>query len=445
MKNKKILLFILIIAICIIVYKNLVKEKTIEVYNEKSISLEEIVLADAEKEMAEINKWYIYGTHLNIFADISIDEKIENTVNDVKFILSNGENNIEYAAEYSIENGILSANISNEINDGINLDEIEIGEYILLLKVKYQEAEVLNEKYYSLYNETEYDDTVYYTIIKNDSNNKIGIDFSEYNVEDNSIAYLGINVKECTLEESVYDIVIDPGHGGNDSGAISGEYYESELTLEISLKLKEKLEDLGLKVLLTREDNEERVDAYGEDGRAVIPNKVSAKYCFSIHLNSNESSLKSGGVEIYAPSNASLSFARLFADNIVEYTGTCYSSQNTNKEENGVYVWTFSESDIKESEEYARENSFESYNITTDTPYLYMIREIGGIVTNAYVDGRNKIYGINKYYNLNQVAEAYLLELGYISVYEDLNNLINDQESYAEAITQSIKEYLNIK
>ena len=40
-----------------------------------------------------------------------------------------------------------------------------------------------------------------------------------------------------------------------------------------------------------------------------------------------------------------------------------------------------------------------------------MLRETGGIVTGAYVDGRNKEFGKNKYYNSNIGVEAYLLEL----------------------------------
>ena len=47
--------------------------------------------------------------------------------------------------------------------------------------------------------------------------------------------------------------------------------------------------------------------------------------------------------------------------------------------------------------------------MTTDTPYLYMLRETGGIATGAYVDGRNKSFGTNKYYNSNIGVEALLL------------------------------------
>ena len=80
-------------------------------------------------------------------------------------------------------------------------------------------------------------------------------------------------------------------------------------------------------------------------------------------------------------------------------------------------------------------------NITTSTSYLFMLRETGGIATNAYVDGRNTNYSANKYYNSNVGLESYLVELGYMSVSEDLYNVLNNSDSYMEAIAESIKTY----
>lgn len=72
---------------------------------------------------------------------------------------------------------------------------------------------------------------------------------------------------------------------------------------------------------------------------------------------------------------------------------------------------TFRDWEIEEAIKEAKEANHEPYEIDNDTPYLYMIRETGGIATKAYVDGRNKAYGKNKYYNSNIGVEAYLLEL----------------------------------
>ena len=71
-----------------------------------------------------------------------------------------------------------------------------------------------------------------------------------------------------------------------------------------------------------------------------------------------------------------------------------------------------------------------------------MIREIGGKTTGAYIDGRNKKIGKNQYYDSNKGVESYLIELGYIINKTDLNNMLNNQSAYVEAITKSIKDYI---
>ena len=71
-----------------------------------------------------------------------------------------------------------------------------------------------------------------------------------------------------------------------------------------------------------------------------------------------------------------------------------------------------------------------------------MIRELGGICTNAFVDGRNTDYGANKYINSNIGLEAYLLELGYINFDKDLDNILENQDLYVQAIVKSVQEEL---
>ena len=74
-----------------------------------------------------------------------------------------------------------------------------------------------------------------------------------------------------------------------------------------------------------------------------------------------------------------------------------------------------------------------------------MIREVGGIATNAFVDGRNTSYGKNKYFDSNIGIEAYILELGYIKVEKDLNNIVNNEDLYVQAIANAIENYLATK
>lgn len=370
-----------------------------------------------EKETINVSKYTIYGTHLNIEGNFDL-KNIDNCNLVLKSIKSEIDINTIYNGK--------SFKTSNKINGGINLDEINIGDYFILLKVKFKDSTI---KYYSLTNNTNYKNINYYTITKNHSNNKIDIGFKRRK----NISYMYMNVKRKKIPNDVYDIVIDAGHGGNDTGALGSNYTESELTLKYAVALKKSLEKKGYKIKLTR-DHDKILDSYGDNGRAVIPQNVKAKYTFSIHLNSNEYEIKNGGVEIYAPNNADLSLATSLANNIVKRANTNYSTNLAFKVKDGVYVRTFTQGEI--------DSYKNSYPLTTEIPYYYMIRETGGIITKAYVNDKNNKYKFNPYYNSNIGVETYILELGYIISPRDLNNLLNNQNKYIEAITESIDEHI---
>ncbi|ROL62403.1 hypothetical protein D9V86_00870 [Bacteroidetes/Chlorobi group bacterium ChocPot_Mid] len=94
-------------------------------------------------------------------------------------------------------------------------------------------------------------------------------------------------------------IVLDPGHGGNDAGAvgISGTY-EKNITLKLALKVRELLKDAmpKTKVILTREDDT-FIELYK---RGQIANKAEGKLFISIHLNATpKRPSQANGVETY--------------------------------------------------------------------------------------------------------------------------------------------------
>lgn len=87
-------------------------------------------------------------------------------------------------------------------------------------------------------------------------------------------------------------IVIDPGHGGNDQGASSQtgkNTLEKDMTLTTSLELKDKLENEGAKVKLTRHD-----DTYVR----LEDRKVTGDAFISIHNDALESN-KANGATVY--------------------------------------------------------------------------------------------------------------------------------------------------
>ncbi|HEV2038099.1 MAG TPA: N-acetylmuramoyl-L-alanine amidase, partial [Candidatus Eremiobacteraceae bacterium] len=96
-------------------------------------------------------------------------------------------------------------------------------------------------------------------------------------------------------------VIIDPGHGGNDPGAINGQYglVESHLTLAIAQRLKVNLERAGWRVVLTRDGDYEVGDPAGDDhqelqARCDIANAAGARLFISVHINSSFSSGPSG-------------------------------------------------------------------------------------------------------------------------------------------------------
>ncbi len=105
-----------------------------------------------------------------------------------------------------------------------------------------------------------------------------------------------------------FKIVIDPGHGGNDFGAIYKEkgqivFSEKDGTLRMAKELERQLENKGYPVILTRE----RDAVIVHNARTAIANREKAKLFISIHMNSlpPESAGSAGGegIETYILNN----------------------------------------------------------------------------------------------------------------------------------------------
>ena len=99
-------------------------------------------------------------------------------------------------------------------------------------------------------------------------------------------------------EDSV--VVIDPGHGGKDPGAVGyvdDEIYltEAEANLDISLRLYDILKENGVNAVLTR-SKDEWVELYD---RAPFANDLDAVFFISIHNNSSESKTAHGSSVYY--------------------------------------------------------------------------------------------------------------------------------------------------
>ena len=84
---------------------------------------------------------------------------------------------------------------------------------------------------------------------------------------------------------SNFTVVIDPGHGGKDPGAVSNGYYEKIIALSTSLKLGRILEENNIDVVYTRK-NDVFVNLIE---RANIANRSGGQLFLSIHCNAHSS------------------------------------------------------------------------------------------------------------------------------------------------------------
>jgi N-acetylmuramoyl-L-alanine amidase len=77
-------------------------------------------------------------------------------------------------------------------------------------------------------------------------------------------------------------VVIDPGHGGRDPGAVGiGGIQEKQINTTISNRVQQRLQEAGLTVLMTRQ-GDQWVDL---DARAQFANQAGADVFVSIHAN----------------------------------------------------------------------------------------------------------------------------------------------------------------
>ena len=422
MRKIWLILLIFILTGC----ENPIEKTIIEPFKYKSI------LSIVNNDLyAEIEEYTIYGKYFNLKGNINyIDD-----FSQFDLVLKNKEEELVYKLFYEINNNKIFFKTSEYINEGINLEKINVSNYVILLRI-IKDGKI---NYYNLINKSDYSYVDYYTITKNNKNNYINITFSSY--QNNS--FFKMEMKENVRKKNICDIVIDPGHGGGDSGATNDNYLEKDFNLEYANMLKVVLEELGLKVKMTRY-SDMLPSFYGSNSRTGIPYECKAKLMLSIHLNSSNSYIGDGGFELYMANGSSSKYPKIMALNIVNYANTNYSPNNYNKVDDGVYIRTYSEKDIEGVLNDSIKGNWTMYeNLNTDTTYYYFIRETGGIVTNAITDGRNKEYPGNPYYNSNHGTEAYLLELGYISSAKNLEKLINEKEGYIKGIVEGIKFYIN--
>ena len=187
-------------------------------------------------------------------------------------------------------------------------------------------------------------------------------------------------IKENISISSMKKVVIDPGHGGMDSGAIGGGIYEKNLNLSVAKLVEEKLKKKNIYVYMTRSKDE----TLTLEDRVNYSNEINPDIYVSIHTNSTVQE-DSYGLEVHYFKDDSLELAQIVHSNFA------------------------SEKNLKKWETKDR-----------------------GVI-------KSRFYVIN-----HTEAPSILIEMGFISNLDERSKLItkNRQEEIANSIVKGILEYL---
>ncbi len=142
-------------------------------------------------------------------------------------------------------------------------------------------------------------------------------------------------------------VVLDPGHGGEDGGAVSVTgVQEKDINLEISLRLKELLHLCGIQTMMTREDDTATYDegctsiaqkkASDLKNRAKMLNDLPGAILLSIHQNQFPQEKYYGAQVFYNDVSESKALAEQMQEAL--RCGLDMNNQRQCKESSGVYL-----------------------------------------------------------------------------------------------------------
>ena len=211
--------------------------------------------------------------------------------------------------------------------------------------------------------------------------------------------------------KGTYTIVVDPGHGGHDSGAVGNGYREKDLALQVGIKLGKEL-GKDYNVIMTR-----TTDVFKTlQERPEIGNVRSADLFVSVHLNSGGNSSASG-TEVYY-------YAKKDADN---YSRDVAKFNNT--VDSGVAMSDYALKDIN-----YRMNQTRSSALAQDV--------LNGLLSNFATKDRG-VKSANFAVLRGSNSPSILIELGFVTNYSDVSQFVNDfdQERAAKAIADAIRRH----
>lgn len=246
--------------------------------------------------------------------------------------------------------------------------------------------------------------------------------------------------------EQAMHILIDPGHGGKDSGAVKWGIDERTLNGRIALYLGEFLQEAGCRVSYSRPPQNSTVTLPLDD-RVERINQLNPDLIVSIHHNSNPSDKPRGFALFWSSYRPWMDSSDIF----VQRGGYNYPWVREEIRNNVTYVYYRNGSKV---EEITGDDAYKIFDSSPVAPasnsyllaasvYREMLnlnhvkaQDFGG-KPEAIVDMENRILRLNH-------VPAVLVECGFMSNREELNQLVmeSNQRETAKAISRGILAFL---
>jgi len=229
-------------------------------------------------------------------------------------------------------------------------------------------------------------------------------------------------ITERPADNRIKRIVIDPGHGGKDPGALGKKAYEKNIVLDIALKLKKHIEkELDVEVLLTRDSD----TFLTLQERTSFANNSQADLFISLHCNAAQNT-RSNGVEVFILSTARTTDARaveaLENSVVLEYEG---GTEAVKAYDDLQFILA----DLQQSEQL-EESSDLAVRLQTEL-----------VKNTSMIDRGVKQAGF--YVLRGAFMPSVLVELGFITNEEEEKKLLSSkyQNDIVKAITNGIKSF----
>ena len=381
------------------IYKigNLSGKKTLEVINKEDRS-----------NPVEIKDYNFYGESLNFYFDsYSINMKKTDTLNGKSVVLK----------DLLDEKNIVEFNdLTNKIDNQIRLGDLADGFYSIYLK----DGDSLSRLYYSSI--IAYDNYIY-TVRRNGVSKRVEIiadktlfDEKDKNKEVLDNNYLYLKVTTASAEENTqYDFAISTSpalvyEGVSLDGVEAYGIVEAKEMYELAQNLKTALENKGFKVLILKDEYNQDISYYGNNG--VLNRAYNSKAKYMLHLDMDEYGNKA---LLYSTKSSGL-LAKAIFDSLMNST-TLYPSNDY------LSVCDLADDDINDSQ--------------------YEIREAGGVVlaaaTYSESSQKNASFALNNKFGIDTI-EIITTNINDIA---DVTNWIENKTKAVDAIVNGILTCIN--